>query len=51
MVATWSDSDRFESKSKDEEIANLCLMARESSGGSDKSKEVTLEHLLTFTKE
>ena len=28
MVVTWSDSDRFKSESEDEEMTNLCLMAR-----------------------
>jgi len=31
MVATQSDSGRSKSESKDEQIANLCLMARENS--------------------
>ena len=43
MVATWRDSDSSGSESKDKEIANLCVMARESSGENDECKEVTLE--------
>jgi len=32
----WSDSDSSGSKSKDKEIANLCLMATESSEENDE---------------
>ena len=45
------DSDSSKSKVEDEGIANLCLMARENTGQSDELEEVTLEYLLTFTKE
>ena len=51
LVTTWSDSDSFGSESEDEEIANLCLMARESLGENDKSEETILEYLLIFSKE
>ena len=42
MVATWSDSDESSSEEdeKIEEIANLCLMAKEENSSSDKDKEV-----------
>ena len=46
MVATHSDCER-----EGEEIANLYLMARDNTEESDESKEVTLEYLLTFTKD
>jgi len=48
MVAIWSDSDSSVGESEDEKIANLWLMARESSGEKDESEEVRLEYLLTF---
>jgi len=31
MVAAWSYSNSYGTESEDEEIANLCLMARQSS--------------------
>ena len=51
MVATCNDSDSSESESENEEMANLCLMVRDNSREIDESKEITLEYLLTFTKE
>jgi len=50
MVATWSDSDTFESESEDKQIANLYLITKESSEENNELEEVTLENFLTFSK-
>ena len=39
MTATWSDSDES-SLEEDEEIANLCLMAKEENSSSDENEDV-----------
>ena len=41
MVAIGNDSDSFISESEDEEIANLYLVARESSRENDESEDLT----------
>jgi len=51
MIATLNDSDSSGSESEDEEIANLCLMARENSRENHESEEVTSKYLLTFSKQ
>jgi len=49
MAAIWSDSGSSESKSQNEEIVDLCRMARENARESDECEEVALEYLCTFT--
>jgi len=49
MVAIQNNSDSFGSESEDEQITNLCLIARQNSGENDESKEATLEYLLTLS--
>ena len=51
MGESWKNSDSSESKSEGKEIANFCLMARESIEKNGESEKVTLEYLLTFTKD
>ena len=51
MVAAWSYSNSYGTESEDEEIANLCLMARQSSWENNEFVEVIMEYLLTFSKE
>jgi len=51
ILTTWSDSDSPWNESEDEETTNLFLMTRESLGGNDESEDVTLQYLLTFSKE
>ena len=50
MVAIWSSSDNSRSESEDEEIANVCFMAKESLRENDESKEITLKYVLTLAK-
>ena len=49
MVGSHSDNPWDESDN--EKIVNVCLMVRESSGRNDELEVVTLEYLLTFTKQ
>ena len=52
MIAAWNDNES--SQSEEEKRENLCLMAKgdlEAEEDGENSKEVTLEHVLTVTKE
>ena len=50
-IATWSDNQN--SEGEEEERANHCLMTKGDleEEENENSKEVTIKHLLTFTKE
>ena len=41
MIGTWIDRDSSERESEDEEIVNLCLMAKDNTKENDDSEEVT----------
>ena len=53
MVATWSDSEMSDSVSDDEQVSNICLIAKENNGKTEYecSSEVDIWALYECSKE